>query len=199
MPGYTTYDPITGIPFSWSHGDGLPAPEPGHLWLEGAWPADDWRIVDGEPMPWEPGPEEAARALAEARAEAHELADELIGAARRLFITEIPGQQLIYLRKEADAKAYLADPAPDLANHRFVRVDALRFGITGHEAAQIILNKAAMFETLAEAMEAIRGAAHDAIDAAATAEAAQEAVATAREDLFLLLSSYGGVAVEAPG
>lgn len=57
----------------------------------------------------------AAAALAEARATAHAALATRIAAARSALITDLPGQQMIYLAKEAEARAFLADPAPDLA------------------------------------------------------------------------------------
>lgn len=110
----------------------------------------------------------AAAALAEARATAHAALATRIAAARSALITDLPGQQMIYLAKEAEARAFLADPAPDLAAYPLL---AAEVGLTAPDAqalAQIWLNMAMLWRNAAAGLEATRLALGAAIDAATT-------------------------------
>ncbi|MDZ7908267.1 MAG: hypothetical protein U5N10_08655 [Gemmobacter sp.] len=110
----------------------------------------------------------AAAALAEARATAHAALAARIAAARSALITDLPGQQMIYLAKEAEARAFLADPAPDLAAYPLL---AAEVGLTAPDAqalAQVWLNMAMLWRNAAAGLEATRLALGAAIDAATT-------------------------------
>jgi len=65
-----------------------------------------------DPMP-EPGPPD----MAPIRAAAHAEIDAAAGAARASVLTMVPGQEMTYLRKEDQARAYLADGDPDDADY----------------------------------------------------------------------------------
>ncbi|EKE78423.1 hypothetical protein [Oceanibaculum indicum] len=54
-----------------------------------------------------------AATLEEAKLRAHETIDIVAGAARASVLTMVPGQEMTYLRKEDQARAYLADGDPD--------------------------------------------------------------------------------------
>lgn len=53
---------------------------------------------------------------------------------RSRYITVSPGQDMIYLAKEAEALRYLADPAPVLADYPLI---AAELGITAESADQL--------------------------------------------------------------
>ncbi|WP_444461601.1 hypothetical protein [Rhodobacter capsulatus] len=76
--------------------------------------------------------------------------------ARKRYITDIAGQDMLYLRKEAEAAAFLKDTAPDLQMYPLI---AAEIGITGQDAfqiAQIWLNMSAIWIEKAAEIEAIR-------------------------------------------
>lgn len=109
-----------------------------------------------------------AAALTQAKATAHAALAARIAAARSALITDLPGQQMIYLAKEAEARAFLADPAPDLAAYPLL---AAEVGLTAPDPAalaQIWLNMALLWRNAAAALEATRLAQGAAIDAATT-------------------------------
>lgn len=120
--------------------------------------------------------------LAREKAAAMARVNAAIGSARGLFITTIPGQEMIYMGKEAEAKAYLAqDPAPtDLTDYPFI---ASEVGITAPDAAgvaQVYIAMANLWRPIGSALEAIRLAASSEINATATlvgvAQAEQDAL-----------------------
>ena len=96
--------------------------------------------------------------LSKAKAEAIERVTRRVDAARRLFITPIAGQEMIYLGKEAEARAYLsAEPEPvDLTDYPFI---ASEVGVTApdaHGVAQVYLNLATQWRGIGSALEGIR-------------------------------------------
>jgi hypothetical protein len=79
-----------------------------------------------------------------------------VGQVRSRFITPIPGQEMIYLRKEQEAAAYVADTSPLMANYPMI---ANEIGITGGDAYQVAqtwLNMAGLWMTVAIILEQIR-------------------------------------------
>ncbi|PTX45646.1 hypothetical protein C8N34_12176, partial [Gemmobacter caeni] len=117
----------------------------------------------------------AATALAAAKAEARVTLAAAVTAARAALITDLPGQSMIYLAKEAEARAWIADPEPDLAAYPLLSAE---LGITAPDAAslaQIWLNLATLWRSAAADLEAFRLAACAALDAA-TSVAEVEAV-----------------------
>lgn len=116
-------------------------------------------------------------ALAAARAAAHATLADRITAARAAMITTLPGQEMIYLAKEAEAKAWLADRAPAPADYPLISAEV---GITAPDAAalvQIWLNMAALWRGAAAQLEALRLTTAAAIEAAGTVEAVAAAIA----------------------
>lgn len=108
----------------------------------------------------------AARAarLERAKAEAVEAINTAIGAARARHITVIPAQDMIYMAKEAQARAYLASEDPDDAP-----LLAVEIGITAptlYEVAQTVINLADIWRTLAVMLEGLRLGAITAVNAA---------------------------------
>ncbi|SEN77239.1 hypothetical protein SAMN04488103_107184 [Gemmobacter aquatilis] len=106
----------------------------------------------------------ATEALAEAKAQARAE----ISAARATMITTLPGQQMIYMAKEAEAARYIADPAPDLATYPLL---AAEIGITAPDAwqlAQIWLAMADLWRQAAAGLEALRLGTAAAVAAAGT-------------------------------
>ncbi|PTX38104.1 hypothetical protein [Gemmobacter caeni] len=118
----------------------------------------------------------AATALEAAKAEARVTLAAAVTAARATLITDLPGQSMIYLAKEAEARAWMADPTPDPAAYPLLSAE---LGITAPDAAslaQIWLNLATLWRSTAADLEALRLTASAAIDAATTLEEVGAAV-----------------------
>lgn len=118
---------------------------------------------------------ELAKSLTAAQARAVEAINAQIGEARRPYITTIPGQEMIYQAKQAEAQAWIAAEAPDLADYPLLSAE---IGITAPEAdqlAQLWLNMAALWLQVAGQLEAQRLTLTAAV-AAATTVAEVEAV-----------------------
>ena len=112
----------------------------------------------------------AAAALEAAKAEARVTLAAAVTAARAALITDLPGQSMIYLAKEAEARAWIADPTPDPVAYPLLSAE---LGITapdGASLAQIWLNLATLWRSTAADLEALRLTASAAIDAATTPE-----------------------------
>lgn len=128
-----------------------------------------------------PSPEEiAAEALGrlgQFRREAIDYVNQRAGALRSRFVTIIPGQEMIYLIKEAEARAYLADPSPVLATYPFVSAEIGITGTTGEEVAQVYVNLAAILRATAAQLETARLGTIAAIEAATVPQAVEAALA----------------------
>lgn len=102
------------------------------------------------------------------RAAALERVNRWRGEARRPFITVLPGQDMVYLDKERQALALVADPDPDPEAYPGL---AAELGITAPtlwEVAQVILNLAALWRSDSAAIEAAALGAIADINAATT-------------------------------
>lgn len=145
-------------------------PEEAHRAPSGAWievpdqdfeAAEAWRVVAG------------ALALVDItplRAAAIRRINARAGAIRATFVTAIPGQEMLYLAKEAEARAWLADAAPDLANYPLIAAE-VGPGLTapdGAALAQIWLNLGAQWREVAAQIENARLGAVYAVEAAPT-------------------------------
>ena len=127
-----------------------------------------------------PAEARAAEALAEAKATARAEITTRISAARSAMITTLPGQQMIYLAKEAEAARYIADPAPDLATYPML---AAEIGITAPDAwqlAQIWLSMADLWRQAAAQLEALRLGTAAAVEAAGTVGEVEAAMGVLR-------------------
>ena len=104
---------------------------------------------------------------------------------RARYVTEIPGQEMIYLEKEAEARRYLAaDPAPsDLQTFPFLAAETGVTAANAAEVAQTYLDRAAQYRQAGAALEAIRMQAITGIRAAATRAEIHAAVATAETSM----------------
>ena len=124
----------------------------------------DWRVQGGALV---------RASLAGLKARAEDEVNAAVGAARATHLTALPGQEMLYLEKRAEAAAYAAlDPAPATLDD--FPLIAAEIGITGADAwqvAQVWLNRAALLTTVAAGLENLRLGATAAI-AAATDEAA---------------------------
>jgi hypothetical protein len=116
-----------------------------------------WAVVDGalELVSLEP-----------ARIRAMATLSGWIASARAQLITDLPGQDMVYLAKEAEARAWVAEATPDIAHFPLL---AAEVGLTAPDAdqlAQLWLNMAALWRSTAAQLEALRLSAQAAISAA---------------------------------
>lgn len=78
------------------------------------------------------------------------------GEVRAGFVTDILGQEMLYKTKEEEARAYVADPAPDIANYPLIQGE---IGITapdGYQLAQLWLNMSVQWKQIAAQIETAR-------------------------------------------
>ena len=95
----------------------------------------------------------AADRLAASRAAAVAEINAWAAQERLKYITDLPGQGMIYLAKEVEARAWLAAPAPDATAYPML---AAEVGITAPDAyqlSQIWVNMAAMWRGVAARIE----------------------------------------------
>jgi hypothetical protein len=107
-----------------------------------------------------------AERLASAKAAAQARLIEIMSAARLAFVTPLPGQDMVYLAKEAEARAWVGEVAPDLSDYPLLSAEV---GITATDAdqlAQLWLNMAALWRGAAAELEGLRLSTQAAIAAA---------------------------------
>lgn len=121
-------------------------------------------VIDRATWTWVPD-------LTKLDARLHARIDEAAGDMRRRFITDIPHQDSVYLRKENEARQFEADPSPAALSYPFLSAEAASSGLTLEAVAGQV--KVAGLATLGadRAVESARTAAKRAVAAAATREA----------------------------
>ena len=147
-----------------------PRPGPWAVWQDGAWtdprtPAD----LEAELM--------AARVAAVAAINA------AAGPIRRLYVTDIPGQEALYLMKEAEARAWVASADPDPMQFPLISAEVGITAPSADEVAQVYLNLAGIYTAAAAQLETVR-LGHIAQAEAAPTPGAAAAVADAFRALF---------------
>lgn len=146
-------------------------------YVDGAWVERDDLPP---PVPSEPTAEElvlrGAAILARAKRLATDRINQIAGEVRARFVTVIPAQDMVYLLKEAEARAFLADAAPVLANYPFIAAEIGITGITAEEVAQVYVNLAAILRATAAQLETARLGTIAAIEVAADAAAIDAAL-----------------------
>lgn len=108
-----------------------------------------------------------ARLAAEKRAavaQVNGMADQV----RRMFITPIIGQEMVYLEKEAEARRYLNELEPDLSDYPFISAEVGVSAITAQQVAQLYLNLGAQWRVVGSMLENVRLGSIAAIEAATT-------------------------------
>lgn len=113
---------------------------------------------------------ETPESLSTAKKRAMREIDSGAGTLRGRVITSVRGQAETYLAKEAEARAWLADPLQDPAQFK---LPCAEIGITGLDMLDVctkIVAKADEWKTLAAAIEAVRLGKKQEVDAAQTLE-----------------------------
>lgn len=91
-----------------------------------------------------------------------------ISTTRKLFITDLPAQGMIYLDKEKEAIAYLAE-SPEPANadaYPWIKREVGVTGATAYEVAQVFVNMAAQWRYIGPQIEGLRLEANASVNAA---------------------------------
>jgi hypothetical protein len=127
-----------------------------------------WKVVAGALVRVSIAPVKAA-ALAEIGRK--------IAVLRAQYLTDLPGQGMIYLGKEAEARAYLAASDPSLADYPMISAEVGVTAETAYQVAQVWICKSQIWQQLAAALEATRLTATNAIAAAADEAAVAVAIA----------------------
>ena len=118
-----------------------------------------------------------AEVLAGAQATAQAAVDAAVSAIRRAFISDLPGQEMIYQAKETEARAFLAASSPQIADYPFIAAEVGKTADTPDALVRLWLAMAAQWRAVAAQIEGARMTANAAIAAATTAEEAEDAVA----------------------
>jgi hypothetical protein len=124
--------------------------------------------------------------LAELQAQALDRIDRAAGAARLRYITDVPGQQAVYVSKELQARQFKAAGYPAGAVPPYVAAEVLAMGegITPQQAADSILAIADQWQgVLSPRIEQVRLKGKWAIQAAGTEAAVQAAALSAIDAL----------------
>lgn len=164
------------LPAYWNGADVLPLPpQPS--------PAHEW---SGQSLAWVLNASLMPAALAEAQATAQAQVDAAAGRARLRYITDVPGQQATYTRKEQQARQWVdsgySGPAPS-----FIAAEAAALGETPQHIAQQIITLADYWAYVkGPEIEASRIKWKAAVRAAATLEAVQAALDAALAELEAL-------------
>ena len=145
------------------------------------WPAAvTWLTGAGGPLPGGVAIADGAEPdLAQLRAAAIARVDAAAGAVRAKFITVVPGQEMTYLVKEQEARAYAGDPS----GFPFLAAEAAATGMTVEDVAALVIAQANAWRPIGAAIEGLRRGAAVAI-AAATTPAAIAAAANVEWSQF---------------
>ncbi|MDD2868439.1 hypothetical protein [Neomegalonema sp.] len=123
-----------------------------------------------------PGAVVRAALTARARTAARQVLDAHVAAARAAFVTALPGQEMVYLAKEAEAREWAAATAPDLADYPLLSAEVGVTAETADQLAQVWLNMAALWRSAAARLEARRLGVSAALDAARSPEEVEAAL-----------------------
>lgn len=101
-----------------------------------------------------------------------------VGKIRTQFITDIPGQEMIYQMKEQEARRYVAaNPEPmDLTDYPLIEAEVGITAPTAYQLAQVWLNMAGMLLFIGSKLEGIRTAANGMIESSANDTEIQNAL-----------------------
>lgn len=124
--------------------------------------------------------------LAEAREAALQRIDRAAGAQRLRYITDVPGQQAVYLLKRDEATAYLASIAldPQAAVPPHIAAEAASTSSTAAAVAEMVVELATVWNTvLSPAIEGARMGGKSAVTAAQTPAAVALALAEALAEI----------------
>lgn len=186
-------------------------------WIAGEVDPSEYYVREGEAVPYPPRPNRWCRfnfalgewfdprtpaqlavGLENAKALAIAQTNETRGAARMRFITALPGQDMVYIEKEREARDWVAarasgSNAPDPADYPHLSREV---GVTAPDmdaVAQVYLNMAAMFRVFSAVIEGEAMAVLAEVEAAPTAQAASAAAQAFPLRLLSALAAAGAL------
>lgn len=115
------------------------------------------------------------KSLEKEKAEAKEEIDRQIGEIRKLYITVVPGQDLVYQEKRIEAERLIADPNLDPSEAPHIYLEASLNEVDPLTQANMILQAAAAWREISAPLEEIRLSAKKKVDQAETKEEIEEA------------------------
>lgn len=146
-------------------------------------PAHEW---SGQSLAWVLNPSLMPAALAEAQAKGQAQVDAAAGRARLRYITDVPGQQATYQRKEQQAREWTEAGYPEPAPS-FIAAEAEALGTTPQAIAVQVITLADFWAYVkGPEIEAARIKHKAAVRATATLEAVQAALDAALVELEAL-------------
>lgn len=151
------YDPETGQALYTTSGTSFP--KSGHYILLDE-PIDNtlpYRVLDGQLY---------FADLEPYRVRARAKLTDQVRQMREPLVTSLPGQDMVYLRKEHEAGLYLQDPDPDMANYPLLEAEVGITAETAYQLAQLWLNMSQIWRTAAAQLERYRLGTLARIDAA---------------------------------
>lgn len=113
------------------------------------------------------------------------------GELRKKFITSIPGQDMIYQAKEAEATSFLMDNQPNYIDYPLLSAEV---GITGesiYQVAQIIMHMSSMLRRVAAGLEKVRLGGIKRVEDAATIDSIDAAYRIYSMDLSFYKQEIG--------
>lgn len=123
------------------------------------------------------------------------------GAAqlRRVFLTDIPGQDMIYAEKEAEARRWVqaesamaeGGPEPDLDDYVWLAGEVGITAETASQLAQVWLNMAALWRLAGPAIEGLRLGSVAQVEAGTTLAEIDAAAAAAATGYAMFASAWG--------
>ena len=126
--------------------------------------AEEFRTIPTQPDPWsvwngtdwiDPRtPEELEAELTEAKTLAMREITTMRGKMRMVYITDIPGQDMLYMAKMEEARAYVAAAHPDIADFPLIESEVGVTAPTADEVAQVFLNLNALWRDAAGQIDA---------------------------------------------
>jgi len=109
-------------------------------------------------------------------------------AARKHFITSLPGQDAIYQAKYEEALAFQADPNPDMAQYPFISAEVGLTAATAAELAAMWIQLRTAWITAAASVENARFVANATINAATTVSEVYAAEAQLKASLDAVMA-----------
>jgi hypothetical protein len=139
------------------------------------------KVVEGSIVPMMPEEIEQVK-FPSIKMQAPARVRQIVSSARQTYITELPGQDALYQAKETEAKAFLAEANPVMADYPLLSAETGITAPTAAELANLWISMGMQWRSVAAQIEAARMTANTAIGAATTVleiEAALAALDTA--------------------
>lgn len=131
--------------------------------------------------------------IAPEKAQSSAAVDQIVSDARLLFITDITGQQMIYLRKEQEANDFLNTPEllRDVNDYPFIKGEAEALNETPENVATTFKARADAWLAIGVALEKVRLARKTGITAATTVAEIETEVAGTTADVAAIIAAAG--------